>query len=151
MQKWLKTPLFIVIILLNLPLISYATCKAKISNLSNESLIIGFIPDSTAGSDEGNVYFKNLSPSQCPGSTIDHGIPKNGPCTIPAKGSVDIDYTSSANTISGTGFLATNSIGGGFVYNNSKADTCTDLKWNGAALTNIQFNSENGGDITVSE
>ncbi len=148
MHKRIKASL-VIVTLLNLPLISYANGNATINNSSNQSVVIGFIPDVSWSSDLGNIYFYDISPSQCPGSTIDNGIPKNGPCTILAGQKVTIHYTDDMSR--GGGFISNNNFAYTFSYLTNGEDPCPTLSWNHGILPGVEINSSSLGSITITE
>ncbi len=152
MNKLTKVFLSVRVLLLNFPSIRYAY-RGVIDNQSNESIVIAFFPRTITGSDYGNIYFTDLNPELCPTSSFHHGIPKNGPCTIPAKTTAEIDYSTYTCGTKGHGFIISNY--GEYHFNYSNFTPTRGSYYPYVKLiresneSNIGLNDPRAGEITI--
>ncbi len=127
--------LLIISVLVNSPILSYATCDTNVYNSTNQSFNL------LVNSTYGDIYFTNINPSQCPDSKIKHGKPVNGPCTLKPNDLIVLSYTTTGDNIYGDMFITDSSNQTIRIpYSNNKHGDCPKLLDTDPQNTNFNFN-----------
>ncbi len=114
--------LFLLLIAINIAHKVNATCNAGIYNTSSSPFLVQFTPDDY----DGDVYFINIDPKQCPGGSSEGGKIENVPCIIYPHQVVKIDYTTHADSMDGVLHITnmTNESAVNIMYGNNGHGSC---------------------------
>ncbi len=142
-----KSSWLILLILIKSPILSYATCNTYIYNATAQQWRLQFSPS------DGNVYFLNINPSQCPNSEIRHGEVVNGPCILNPNDLIEISYTTNDDTSAGliyvTNTLNNNNPNLQLSFSNSGNAGCPNLENGYLQNTVVKVNYPNPGFFVI--